>query len=153
MRAARWIWIVVGALLVLPAHAEQGVGDYRGLPAELATAATAYDIAQMTSDRAGLERLLADDYTLANSDGKNRNKAEAVADSIVPGNKTTYISITRQVRKVWPDGAVLGGMVDAKGINHGKPYAMRARFVDVWARRGGRWQVVFTLIHDALPGE
>jgi hypothetical protein len=153
MRAASWIWIIVGALIVLPAHAEQGVGDYRGLPADLAAAATAYDIAQLKSDRAGLERYLADDYTLADSNGKNRNKAESIADAIVPGNKTTYVAISRQVRKAWSDGAVLGGMVDAKGVDRGKPYTMRARFVDVWARRGGRWQVIFTQIHRALPGE
>jgi hypothetical protein len=82
--------------------------------ADLAAAATAYDIAQMKSDRAGLERLLADDDTLANSDGKNRNKAEAVAASTVPGNKTAYVSISQQVGKVWPDGAVLGGTVDGR---------------------------------------
>lgn len=61
MRAA--IWIIVGALIVLPAHAEQGVGDYRGQTADLAAAATADDIAQLKSDRARLERYLADDYT------------------------------------------------------------------------------------------
>ncbi|SHL62352.1 nuclear transport factor 2 family protein [Rhodanobacter sp. OK091] len=153
MRAASWIWIILGALIAPSVHAEQGVGDYRSLPADLAAAATAYDIAQLKSDRAGLERYLADDYTLADSNGKNRNKAESIADAIVPGNKTTYVAISQQVRKAWSDGAVLGGMVDAKGVDRGKPYTMRARFVDVWARRGGRWQVVFTQIHRALPGE
>jgi hypothetical protein len=145
--------IIVGALIAAPVHAEQGVGDYRGLPADLAAAATAYDIAQMKSDRAGLERLLADDYTLANTNGKNRSKGESIADALVPGNKTTYVAISQQVSKAWSDGAVLGGIVDAKGIDGGKPYTMRARFVDVWAKRDGKWQVIFTQIHNALPGE
>jgi hypothetical protein len=149
MRAAGWLWIVAVASIMAPAHAEQGVGDYRGLPADLATAATAYDIAQMKSDRAGLERYLADDYTLANTDGKNEDKAGSIAGSMAPGRKTTYVAISQQVRKLWSDGAVLGGMVDAKGIDHGKPFTMRARFVDVWAKRGGRWQVIFTQIHEA----
>lgn len=153
MRATSWISIIVGALIVLPVHAQQGLGDYRGLPADLAAAATAYDIAQMKSDRAGLEQYLADDYTLANSSGRSRNKAESIADSIVPGNKTTYVAITQQVRKLWPDGAVLGGIVDARGVNRGKPFTMRARFVDIWATRDGRWQVIFTKIDRALPGE
>ena len=153
MRAASWIGGIVGALILLSVHAEQGVGDYRGLPADLAAAATAYDIAQLKSDRAALERYLADDYTLADANGRNRNKAESIADAIVPGNKTTYVAITQQVHKTWPDGAVLGGMVDAKGVDRGKPYAMRARFVDVWAKRGGRWQVIFTHIHRAQPGK
>ncbi len=151
MRVASWI--IIGALVMPPVHAEQGVGDYQGLPADLAAAATAYDIAQMKSDRAGLERLLADDYLLANLNGKNQNKAESIADAVVPGNKTTYVAISQQVRKTWPDGAVLGGMVDAKGMDRGKPYTLRARFVDVWARRDGKWQVIFTQIHRASPGE
>lgn len=25
----------------------------------------------------------------------------------------------------------------------------RARFVDVWAKRNGQWQVIFTQIHEA----
>jgi hypothetical protein len=152
MRAASWTWVIAAAI-VLPVHAQQGIGDYRGLPVDLAAAATAYDIAQLKFDRAGIERYLADDYTLADSIGRNRNKAESIADAVVPGNRTTYVAISQQVRKAWPGGAVLGGMVDAKGIDHGKPYTMRARFVDVWARRGGRWQVIFIQIHRALPGE
>jgi hypothetical protein len=152
MRAVNRIWIIVVVLIALPVHAEQGVGDYRGLPTDLAAAATAYDIAQMKSDRSGLERLLADDYILANISGRNESKTESIADSVMPGNKTTYVAISRQVRKAWSNGAVLGGMVDAKGIDHGKPYTMRARFVDVWAKRDGQWQVIFTQIHRVLPG-
>lgn len=152
MRAVNRIWIIVVVLIALPVHAEQGVGDYRGLPTDLAAAATAYDIAQMKSDRSGLERLLADDYILANISGRNESKTESIADSVVPGNKTTYVAISRQVRKAWSNGAVLGGMVDAKGIDHGKPYTMRARFVDVWAKHDGQWQVIFTQIHRVLPG-
>jgi hypothetical protein len=40
-------------------------------------------------------------------------------------------------------------MVDAKGLNLGKAFTMRARFVDVWAKRDGRWQVIFTQVNDA----
>ncbi len=153
MRAISWTWSLLAALVTLPVHAEQGVGDYRGLPADLAAAATAYDVAQMKSDRSGLEQLLADDYTLANADGRSLGKAESIAEALAPGRKTSYVAISQQVRKAWTDGAVLGGMVDAKGVDQGKPFVMRARFVDVWARRHGQWQVIFTQIHGALPGE
>jgi hypothetical protein len=42
---------------------------------------------------------------------------------------------------------VLAGLVDARGESHGKEFTFRGRFVDVWAKRNGRWQVVFTQIH------
>lgn len=149
MRFSHWRWAIFAALIATQAQAGQEVGDYRGLPQDLAAAATAYDLAQFKSDRPELERLLADDYTLANSTGENQTKAEYIADAVAPGSKTSYVAITRQVRKVWPNGAVLGGMVDAKGFNRGKAYAIRARFVDVWAKRNGRWQVIFTQVNSA----
>lgn len=150
MPRSHWSWAICAALIAAPALAGMELGDYRGLPSDLATAATAYDLAQFKSDRSGLQRLLADDYTLAASDGSNETKAEGIADAVAPGRKTTCVAISKQVRKVWPGGAVLGGIVDAKGFDHGKAFVLRARFVDIWAKRSGRWQVIFTQIHD-LP--
>lgn len=139
-------------LIAVQAQAGQEVGDYRGLPRDLAAAATAYDLAQIRSDRSELARLLADDYTLAGSNGRNETKAESIADAMAPGRKTTYVAISKQVRKAWSSGAVLGGIVDARGLDHGRAFVMRARFVDVWAKRNGRWQVIFTQIHDVSAG-
>jgi hypothetical protein len=142
-------WVIGSALMMPLRQAGSEVGDYRGLPTDLATAATAYDLAQFRSDRAELERLLADDYTLVDPNGKNRSKAECIADTLSPGSKTLSVAISQQVRKVWPGGAVLGGMVDAKKLDHGKLFAMRARFLDIWAKRNGRWQVIFTQVNNA----
>lgn len=152
MRLSRWSWMIGVLFIAVQARAGQEVGDYRGLPPDLAAAATAYDLAQIKSDRSELERLLADDYTLAGSNGKNETKARDIVDSVAPGRKTTYVAISKQVRKVWSNGAVLGGIVDARGTDHGRPFVMRARFVDVWAKRNGRWQVIFTQIHDVSAG-
>jgi len=150
MRLWHGKWMMLcAAWLALPAWAGQEVGDYRGLPDDLAAAATAYDLAQYKANGPELERLLADDYTLAGSSGKNQSKAEFIADIVAPGSKTTYLAITKQVRKVWTDGAILGGMADAKGLDRGKPFTMRIRFVDVWAKRDGRWQVIFTQANTA----
>jgi hypothetical protein len=148
MRLAHWGWAIGAALVAVHAQAGPELGDYTGLPADLAAAATAYDLAQFKSDRSQLERLLADDYTLADSNGEVQNKAEDIAGAVSPDRKATYVAISKQVRKVWPNGAVLGGIVDAKGLDHGKAFVMRARFVDVWAKRKGRWQVIFTQITD-----
>jgi hypothetical protein len=145
-------WAIGVLLIAVQAQAGQEVGDYRGLPRDLAAAATAYDLAQLKADRPELERLLADDYTLTGSNGKNETKAESIADLVAPGRTTTYVAITRQVRKAWSNGAALGGMVDARGRDHGRPFGMRARFVDVWAKRNGRWQVIFTQIDDVSAG-
>jgi hypothetical protein len=141
------------AATITPALAETGreVGDYRGLPADLAAAATAYDLAQFHADRSALERSLADDYTLISSSGRTQTKAEFIADQTDPGSKTTDLALDVSVKKVWTDGAVLGGTADVKGVDHGKPFAARIRFADVWAKRGGKWQVIFTQANLAVP--
>ena len=149
MRPAIRSSIICLVLLAAPANAEPEIGDYRGLPADLAAAATAYDLAQFRADKAELQRLLADDYILAGSNGKNQTKAQYIADATAPGSRTTYVALSQQVRRLWPNGAVLGGMVDAKGFDRGKPISVHARFVDVWAKRNGRWRVVFTQVNEA----
>jgi len=142
------IWALVMVLVASPAYASSQVGDYSGLPPDLAAAATAYDLAQFKSDRSELVRLPADDYVLIDATGKRENKAEDIADAVSPQRKTTSVDLTDQVRRVWANGAVLGGVVNAKGFDQGKAFVMKARFVDVWAKRHGHWQVVFTQIND-----
>jgi len=150
MRSAIWIIGTSMTLAATAAPAQTGLegADYRGLPRDLATAATAYDLAQFNANRAELDRLLADDYMLAGSNGRNQTKAQYIAEATAPGSRTTYVALSLKVRRVWSDGAVLGGMVDAKGLDRGKPIAVHARFVDVWAKRDGRWRVVFTQANE-----
>jgi hypothetical protein len=149
MRTNKWAALVCGALMAISARADQEVGDYSGLPKDLADAATAYDLAQFRSDLRELGRLLADDYILAGSNGRNQTKAEYLVDASAPGSKTLSVAITQQVKRVWPNGAVLGGMVDATGLSHGEQTTIKARFVDIWAKRDGRWQLIFTQVNNA----
>ena len=114
------------------------------LPADLAKAAHEYDEAQVKSDRAALERLLADDYVLHNSAGQVQDKRSFIADQIAPGYKLEPFVIEEKVEKVMGDAAILGGVARAKGTSGGEPYDVRLRFIDVWAKRGGRWVVVFS---------
>jgi hypothetical protein len=114
------------------------------LPPDLARAAADYDRAQIKSDGAELNRLLADDYTLVNGGCEIYTKAQFVADSTKPGSTMEPYEVEHEINKVWADGAVLSGEVNLKGVDGGKPYTARARFADIWRKRDGKWQVVFT---------
>lgn len=114
------------------------------LPADLAQAAHEYDEAQAKSDRAALERLLAPDYVLHNSQGQVQDKTSFIADQIAPGYKLEPFVVEEKVEKVMGDTAILGGVARAKGTAGGELYDVRLRFIDVWAKRGGRWVVVFS---------
>lgn len=124
--------------------AETEMPRYPDLPPDLAAAAVAFDKAQVTADGAALREVLADDYLLVNSRGQHESKADFIRDYTAPGFTFAPFRIEQQVIRVWADGAVLGGVVDAHGMSDGKPYAVRLRFTDIWARRNGKWQVIFT---------
>ncbi len=119
------------------------------IPPDLAKAVHDYDVAQVNGDRAELERLVADDYTLANSSGLIQDKAGLIKDYTTPGYKIEPFEIQQPVEKVWSDGAVMGGVVDLRGIDGGKPFSITLRFADIWAKRDGRWQVIYT--HVSRP--
>ena len=130
------------ALLVVAAAASQ-------VPADLAAAIHAYDKAQVEGSRVELDRWLAEDYTLVNSSGAVEDKAKLIADYTAPGFKIEPFTVEQPVEKVWRDGAVMGGVATLKGVDGGKPFAVRLRFADVWAKRNGRWQVVYTQVSKA----
>jgi hypothetical protein len=117
---------------------------HTSLPADLAKAAHAYDLAQMHNDKAELERLLAPDYRLFNSGGQVQDKASFIADSTAPDFHMEPFKVEDPLETVMGDTALLGGVATLKGVSGGQPFTARLRFMDVWARRAGHWQVVFT---------
>jgi len=128
-----------------PAAAQEAaMPTYPDVPADLARAAEEFDRAQVRGDGEALKRLLADDYLLLNSQDKREDKAQFIADYTAPGFRMDPFRIEDQVILLWADGAVLGGMVRATGLSDGKPYAIKLRFSDIWAKRGGKWQVIYT---------
>ena len=104
---------------------------------------------RFTATGTELRRLVADDYTLLNSTGRIQNKAELIADYTAPGYKIEPFKILEPVEKVWSDGAVMGGLVHLRGTDGGKPFAITLRFADIWAKRNGKWQVVYTHVSRA----
>jgi hypothetical protein len=137
------------AVLLVAALVVGSLANATELPADLAKAVKDYDEAQIHGNKAELQRLVADDYTLVNSSGRVQNKAELIADYTTPGYKIEPFEIQQPVEKVWSDGAVMGGIVDLRGVDGGKPFAVTLRFADIWAKRNGKWQVVYT--HVSKP--
>jgi len=119
------------------------------VPPDLAAAVAAYDQAQIDGNRAELERLVADDYLLINSSGRTETKAQLISDYTAPGFDLEPFTIERPIEKVWGDGAVMGGVATIRGTDGGKRYELRLRFADVWAKRNGRWQVIYTQVAKA----
>ena len=144
-----WMMASLGSLSL--AAAAGPAAPKPALPPALAQAEKAYDDAQIHGDGAALDRLLAEDYTLVNSQGEVETKAQFIQESTAKDFHLEPFVVEEKVEKVWEAGAVLGGLVTLEGTSGGKAFKARLRFADVWRKRGGRWQVVYTGVTRAAP--
>lgn len=125
---------------LLPALFAAPAGD--SLPPALAEAERAYELAQIAGDRAALERLLAPDYQLLNSDGRIESRQSLIDSWAAEGFEPEPVEVRDPIAHVWHDGAVLGGRVTLRGLDRGTPFSVELRYIDVWRLRDGRWQVI-----------
>jgi hypothetical protein len=139
MKHASWA-AVLTTILVSPTIAATE------LPPDLAKAVAAYDQAQIQGNGALLQKMLADDYTLVSSSEQIENKSQLIADFTAPGYKLEPFVVRDAVETVWSDGAVMGGLTTLRGVDGGKPVEATLRFADIWAKRNGRWQVIYTYV-------
>ena len=108
--------------------------------------------AYKSGDTKALDSILDDAIVLVNDDGSVQTKAEFLASV-----KSAAPQTTAQQQQVAPESlnvhvygtvAIATGVMRVKGVEGGKPYTRRERFVDTWLLKGGTWVCVGT---DATP--
>ncbi|HEX3818853.1 MAG TPA: nuclear transport factor 2 family protein [Candidatus Sulfotelmatobacter sp.] len=108
--------------------------------------------AYKSGDTRALDSILDDGIVLVNDDGSAQTKAEFLASV-----KTSMPQPNAQQQQVAPDSfsvhaygnvAIATGVMRVKGIENGKSYSRRERFVDTWLLKHGNWVCVGT---DATP--
>ena len=114
---------------------------------DVKAAARAFDQAQLSGDRAALERMVADDFLMIDGAGQKNDRKEFIAGWTSPGTTYEPLVIHDPVYvPLGPTAALVGGRVELKGAENGKPFVSRFHFSDVFAWRDGRWQVVFVQV-------
>ena len=99
-------------------------------------------VAALTQGKtAKLEQLLADDLTYTHSSGRVDSKAQFL-DSLKSGS-VKYESMTHSNVKVavYGNTAVMRGESEMKLLSGGRPVAFRIRFLSVYVKKEGRWQL------------
>jgi ketosteroid isomerase-like protein len=98
--------------------------------------------AMAAKDVATLNEVLADDLIYAHSSARLDTKQSLIAN--MQSGATVYTSLEPSDVKAQDlgDAVVLTGVCQIKVVSAGKPNAFGVRFTDVWARRGGKWQMV-----------
>ena len=113
----------------------------------LAGAAQRYDWAQEgKGNRAELEKLVADDYTLFRANGQVTGKAGLIGMICHLGSYTNPYTVETPFIRDLGDTVILGGWVNLTGTDNGKPFQQKARFADIWHKGAKGWQLVFTQV-------
>jgi len=102
--------------------------------------------ADVKDDLALLDRVLADDWVITETDGSVWTKAQILAAKKTGEDKiSTEVTDDIKVR-VYGNAAVVTGRNTLKGIFKGRDLSGQERWTDTWIMKAGRWQCVATHI-------
>jgi ketosteroid isomerase-like protein len=108
----------------------------------------AWNQAYKLGDTRALDNLLDDQIVLINDDGSVQTKADFLASVKPAKSQEQQVAPESMSVHVFGNTAIATGVFRAKGIEAGKPYVRRERFVDTWVYKDGKWVCVAT---DATP--
>jgi ketosteroid isomerase-like protein len=131
-------FLLVTLLACAGALAAYAAGDSDSdAAAKLAAMEHLWSQAYVNKDPKALERILDDTFINVDSDGKTQTKAELLAE--VKISTTVQFLTESMVVHLHGDTAIVTGVFLIKGVDRGKPYAQRDRFMDIWFRKNGQW--------------
>jgi ketosteroid isomerase-like protein len=100
--------------------------------------------AYKSGDTKALASILDDSIVLINDDGSVQSKKEFLPT--VKASNAQEQQVAPEFLKVYVHGdvAVATGVLRVKGVEDGKSYTRRERFVDTWLRKGDNWVCIAT---------
>ena len=103
----------------------------------------AWNQAYKLRDKKALGEILHDSIVLVNDDGSLQSKSTFLGsvDAAKPSDQQQAEPESISVH-VFGDVAIATGIFKEKGVENGKPYVRRNRFVDTWVNRNGSWVCV-----------
>jgi len=104
----------------------------------------AWNQAYKAGDTKALDGILDDQIVLINDDGSVQTKAEFLKTVKKSDSQEQQVAPESMSVHVFGSAAVATGVFRAKGVEAGKPYVRRERFVDTWVYKGGKWVCVAT---------
>jgi ketosteroid isomerase-like protein len=135
----RKIFVIAAMLLwVITLAAQQSsVSDEGGRVQALELA---WNHALEAKDTKALNMLLANTFVSVDIDGSVASKSEFLASIKAPDYQPSQAVTEQSNVQVNGDVAVVVGIFRIKGMQKGKPYVHRERFVDTWIKMNGVWQ-------------
>ena len=88
------------------------------------------------------QRVLSEDWSVIDAQGRIRNKAEVLEEMFRPGEREISGRIDEVNVRPYGDWAVVTGKTHVAGRYEGNDLRVTLRFMDVFRRTEGNWQVV-----------
>jgi uncharacterized protein (TIGR02246 family) len=89
-----------------------------------------------------MERILADDYTQITARGDVIGKLEFLASFEGKQRQWDHTQSSDHHIRIYNDTAVMVALWSASGVNQGQRFDYQARFLAVYIKRDGRWQLI-----------
>lgn len=115
-----------------------------GVQSKVIALEKAWNQAYKLGDIRALDTLLDDQIVLINDDGTVQTKAEFLAGVKPSKSQEQQVAPESMSVHVFGNTAIATGVFRAKGVEGGKSYVRRERFVDTWVFAGGKWVCVAT---------
>ena len=98
--------------------------------------------AWVSGDPSVHERVLAEDWSVIDAQGRIRTKAEVLEEMFRPGEREISGRIDEVIERPYGDWAIVTGKTHVAGRYEGNEINITLRFMDVFRRSEGNWQVV-----------
>lgn len=109
---------------------------------ELTALAAAWDKAIVTRDVRGVEANMAPDFQQIRGSGRMVGREEFIRDITAPDLKIDPYVVEDFKVRVLGDAALLYGRIRMTGTSGSERFSEHFRYIDVYAKRNGKWQVV-----------
>jgi len=140
----RKVWILAAAMLTLSAAlAQQSPRSDDG--AHVLALDNSWNRALEAKDIRALDLLLDDTLKSVDIDGSMQSKPEFLASIKASDYRPAHAVTEQSSAEVYGDSAVVVGIFRTTGVDKGKKYARRERFVDTWENIKGTWKCVATV--------
>ena len=142
--AGFWIAAVCAVSLLTGAQENSDAG----VQGKITALEKLWNQAYKSGDTKALDAILDDSIVLINDDGSVQSKKEFLES--VRATNAQEQQVAPEFLRVHVHGnvAIATGVLRVKGVEGGKPYTRRDRFVDTWLHRGESWVCIAT---DATP--
>ncbi len=115
-----------------------------GVQSKIIALEKAWNQAYKLGDTRALQGILDDRIVLINDDGSIQTKAEFLASVHPAKSQAQQLAPESMNVRVFGNTAIATGVFRARGVEAGKSYVRRERFVDTWVDTGGKWSCVAT---------